>query len=111
MEMKWKKGQADKEWTCLLCGQIIQTSPKRYFFIRPLHKKKGPNWNNEMIKGRGVRLKDRTPCFHIDCLETLGDWFGSIKPAFDNIYDNEGEEKLQLQEPKRHWPDGEPKKT
>ena len=102
--MNWKKGKAGKEWTCVLCGNPIL---RGVYFLRP-HHILGPSWSSEIVKGRNVRIKQRPPCFHVDCFETLGNWFGSTPPAFDNIYDNEGGAKLPLQDPKLHFPNGEP---
>jgi len=104
MKMKWKKGQAAKSWTCVLCGETI---PRRYWFIRP-HHRGGPDLDSPMVAGRSVTFNQKTPCFHLDCLETLGSWLGSIRPIFDNIYDNTGKIRLPLQDGTKHLPNGQP---
>jgi len=90
MNMKWKKGKASKgkEWVCILDGKVILEGEE---FIRP-HHKGGPNWSGEMVKGRGLTFKQRSPCFHLDCFKAMGTWFGSIPP----VYGNDGETQLPL---------------
>jgi len=90
MNMKWKKGKASKgkRWTCILDGRRILEGEE---FIRP-HHRGGPNWNSEMVKGRGVTFKQRTPCFHLDCFKTMGNWFGGTPP----VYGNDGEKQVPL---------------
>jgi len=101
--MKWKKGKAseEKRWVCILCGETI---PTNYWYIRPHHRKGGPELDREMVKGRGVTFRQRRPCFHPDCFETMGNWFGSIPP----VYRDNGEDELPLQDPKVHLPYGKP---
>jgi hypothetical protein len=90
MNMKWKKGKASKgkRWVCILDGKGILEGEE---FIRP-HHRGGPNWNNEMVKGRGVPFKQRPPCFHLDCFKTMGNWFGGIPP----VYGDDGDKPVPL---------------
>jgi hypothetical protein len=102
MKMKWKKGQArsNKGWNCILCGDTI---PTPYWFIRP-HHRGGPNLNRQMVNGRPQTFRQKPPCFHLDCFETMGSWFGSTPP----VYNNTGKVVLPLQDPKLHLRDGKP---
>lgn len=104
--MKWKKGQAaaNENWICILCGHAIKP---RYYYIRPISESRGgPNLDTEMVKGHGETYRGRRPCFHPDCFDRMGSWFGSIPP----VYHDNGANILPLQDPTKHLPDGKPLK-
>ena len=88
--MKWKKGKAKEagRWVCILDGKGILKGEE---FVRP-HRRGGPNWSSEMVKGRGVTFERRPPCFHVDCFKRMGNWFRSIPP----VYGNDGKTQVPL---------------
>ncbi len=60
----------------MLCGETIL---KDYWYIRS-HRKGRPRLDRKIVKGRARTFRDERCCFHTDCAETLGGWWGQQSP-------------------------------
>lgn len=68
--MKWIKRKANKQWTCILCREIISEGDE---YIPP----PVPNKRTPIVPGHKTTWEEWPTAFHVDCFKNLKQRFKS----------------------------------